>query len=101
VRDRPMTGSPTAVRGRAIVGSRVGLHARPVAVIAQRAASLEATVRIGREGRDPVDARSPLLLMTLGAGHGDEVVIEVDGPGASDALAEMVALVEANLDTEQ
>jgi phosphocarrier protein HPr len=90
----------TAIRQRATVGSRVGLHARPVAIITQKAASLEAKVRIGRDGRDPVDARSPLLLMTLGAEHGDEVVIEVEGPGASEALAEMVALVEADLDAD-
>jgi phosphocarrier protein HPr len=88
----------TVVRGSAIVGSRVGLHARTVAIIAQKAASLEAKVRIGRDGRDAVDARSPLLLMTLGAGHGDEVVIEADGPGASEALAEMLALVQSDLD---
>ena len=37
--------------------------------------------------------------MTLGAEHGDEVVIEAEGAGASDALAEIVALVEADLDT--
>jgi phosphocarrier protein HPr len=91
----------TLMRGRATVGSRVGLHARPVAIISQRAAGLAAAVRIGREGRDPVDARSPLLLMTLGAGHGDEVVIEAEGPQASEALAEIVALVEADLDIEQ
>jgi phosphocarrier protein HPr len=90
----------TAVRASATVGSRVGLHARPVAIIAQKAASLEAIVRISREGRDPVDARSPLLLMTLGAEHGDEVVIEAAGAGASHALAEIVALVEADLDSE-
>jgi len=93
-------GDVTVVRERAIVGSRVGLHARPVAVIAEKAASVQATVRIGRDGRDPVDARSPLLLMTIGAGHGDEVVIEAEGPGASEALAEIVSLVEADLDAE-
>jgi phosphocarrier protein HPr len=91
----------TALRRRATVGSRVGLHARPVAIIAQKAASLQASVRIGRDGRDPVDARSPLLLMTLGAEHGDEVVIEVTGPDAGEALDEMVALVQADLDAEQ
>ena len=81
------------------MGSRVGLHARPVAIITQKAASLQAAIRIGREGKAPVDARSALLLMTLGAGHGDEVLIEAEGPGASDALAEIVALVERDLDT--
>jgi phosphocarrier protein HPr len=89
----------TAIQQRAVVGSRVGLHARPVAIITQKAASLQAAIRIGREGKAPVDARSALLLMTLGAGHGDEVLIEAEGPGASDALAEIVALVESDLDT--
>jgi phosphocarrier protein len=92
-----MSGT-TAVRQTATVGSRVGLHARPASIIAQRVAGLQAAVRIGREGRDPVDARSPLLLMTLGASLGDEVVIEAEGLGASEALAEIVALVQSDLD---
>jgi phosphocarrier protein HPr len=93
--------SETVVTQRVIVGSRVGLHARPVALIAKKAASVKASVRIGRDGHKPVDARSALLLMTLGAGHGDEVVVEASGEGASDALAEIVALVEADLDKEE
>jgi phosphocarrier protein HPr len=93
--------SETVVSQRVIVGSRVGLHARPVSLIAKKAASLKASVRIGGNGRQPVDARSALLLMTLGAGHGDEVVVEASGEGASDALAEIVALVEADLDEEE
>jgi phosphocarrier protein len=94
-----MSGTTVAQR-RAVVGSRVGLHARPVAIIARKAAGLQAAVRIGRDGRDPVDARSTLLLMTLGASHGDEVLVEAEGPGASEALAAIVALVEADLDVD-
>ena len=93
-----MTDS-VATRRQAVVGSRVGLHARPVAIIAQKAASLQAAVRIGRDGRDPVDARSPLLLMTLGAECGDVVIVEAEGPGADEALADIVALVESDLDS--
>jgi phosphocarrier protein HPr len=88
----------TALSQTAIVGSRVGLHARPAALIAQRAAAVEATIRIGRAGVAPVDARSPLLLMTLGASRGDEVIVEAEGPEAGSALAEIVALVQADLD---
>lgn len=87
----------TAVRQTVVVGSRVGLHARPVALIAQAAARLDAGVRIGRGGKS-VDARSPLLLMTLGAKHGDEVIVEAEGAGAAEAVAEIAALVAADLD---
>jgi phosphocarrier protein HPr len=88
----------TAVSRTAVVGSRVGLHARPATLIVQRAAAVGAQIRIGRDGKAPVDARSALLLMTLGASRGDEVIIEAEGPGAESALAEMVALVESDLD---
>jgi len=93
----------TVLQQRATVGSRVGLHARPAALIAQAAARVAAggaQVRIGRDGRDPVDARSPLLLMTLGAVQGDEVVIEASGDRAGEVLAEIVALVESDLDAQ-
>jgi phosphocarrier protein HPr len=91
----------TAVSQTAIVGSRVGLHARPVALIAKKAASLTATVKIGKGEKGPVDARSALMLMTLGAACGDEVLVQASGEGASEALAEIVALVEADLDKEE
>jgi phosphocarrier protein len=93
--------SDTALEQSVIVGSRVGLHARPAALIARKAASLTAAVRIGRPGRDPVDARSVLLLMTLGAGQGDEVVVQAEGEGASAALAVIVSMLEADLDEPQ
>jgi phosphocarrier protein HPr len=88
----------TAISRTAVVGSSVGLHARPATLIAQRAATLDAQVRIGREGKAPVDARSALLLMTLGASQGDEVLVEAEGPDAEGALAEIVALVQSDLD---
>ena len=48
-------------------------------------------------GGDPVDAGSALLIMTLGAKCGDEVVVESE----DDATVESIAgLVEKDLDAE-
>lgn len=77
------------------VGSRVGLHLRPAQLIAEAAAALDAEVWIGRPGAEPVDARSSLLIMTLGAGPGTEVEVSSDDPAALDTI---VALVERDLD---
>jgi len=44
-----------------VVGSSVGLHARPAAIIAEAAGSLGGTVTI-----NGVDASSSLMIMTLG-----------------------------------
>ena len=77
------------------VGSSVGLHARPAAIIAEAVADLDAEVLIGIPGDEPVDASSSLLIMTLGAGPGDLVEVSSDDQAALDAV---VALVERDLD---
>ena len=78
---------------RVTVASKVGLHARPAALLAKAAADQPVTVTIAKDGSEPVDAASVLGLMTLGAMHGDEVVLSADGDGADaalDAIAELI-----------
>ena len=77
------------------VGSAVGLHARPAAIIAEAAGELDSEVTIGVPGDDPVDASSALLIMTLGAGKGATVEVSGDDQAAVDTIA---ALVEQDLD---
>ena len=78
-----------------VVGSAVGLHARPAKIISETAADLDSEVLIGVPGGDPVDAGSSLMIMTLGAGNGDTV--EVSGEVEAD-VAKIAALVEQDLD---
>jgi phosphocarrier protein len=77
------------------VGSAVGLHARPAALIAEAASELDAEVTLGIPGDEPVDASSALLIMTLGAGKGDAVEVSSDDQAALDKIA---GLVEQDLD---
>ena len=79
---------------RVTVASKVGLHARPAALLAKAAADQPVTVTIAKDGGEAVDAASVLGLMTLGAMHGDEVVLSAEGDGADsalDAIAELIA----------
>lgn len=78
-----------------VVGSSVGLHARPAQIIAEAAGELDSEVLIGLPGQDPVDASSSLLIMTLGAGPGDQVEVSGEDQTAVDTI---VALVEKDLD---
>ena len=82
------------------VGSRIGLHARPAALIAKCVGGLDATVRIGRDESSLVDAASPLMIVSLGAKLGDTVVIAADGPEAEQALVQVRELVERDLDAD-
>lgn len=79
------------------VGSAVGLHARPAAIISEAAAELDSEVLLAVPGDEPVDASSALLIMTLGAGNGDRV--EVSGEVEADVAA-IAALVEQDLDAD-
>lgn len=78
-----------------VVGSSVGLHARPAQLIAEAAEALEAEVLIGIPGGEPVDASSSLMIMTLGACPGEPVEVSSDDQAAVDTIA---ALVEQDLD---
>ncbi|PIE26741.1 MAG: HPr family phosphocarrier protein [Micrococcales bacterium] len=79
------------------VGSSVGLHARPAALIAEAAGAQNSPVTLAVPGGTPVDAGSALLIMTLGAKCGDDVVVESDDEAAVEQIA---AMVEKDLDAE-
>ena len=85
----------------ATIASRVGLPARPAAIFAEAVGALDLEVTIALEG-DPVDdamdASSILSLMSLGAAHGQVVVLRAEGDGADEALEGLVKILETDLD---
>ncbi|THJ65171.1 HPr family phosphocarrier protein [Arthrobacter echini] len=85
----------------ATVASRVGLHARPASIFAEAAAEIPLEVTIAMEG-DPadeaMDAASILSLMSLGASHGDVVVLRAEGEGADSALESLARIIETDHD---
>jgi phosphocarrier protein HPr len=84
---------------QASIGSKVGLHARPAAIFAKAAAAAPVAVQIAKDGA-PVNARSVLNLLTLGAEHGDTVTLYAEGDGAESVLDELAALLARDLDEE-
>lgn len=77
------------------VGSAVGLHARPAAVISEAVVTAGVPVTLALDGGDPVDAGSALMIMTLGAVKGSQVTVETDD---ATVLEQIAALVEQDLD---
>lgn len=84
---------------RVLVGSEVGLHARPAALFVKAAGAQPTPVTIGKVGGDPVDARSILSVIGLDARGGDEVVLRAEGPDAEQALRELADIVATNHDS--
>ncbi|MHA7271380.1 HPr family phosphocarrier protein [Arthrobacter sp. HLT1-20] len=81
----------------ATIASRVGLHARPAALFAEAAAEFDLEITISLDG-EPADAASILSLMSLGAAHGDVVVLRAEGLGADEALERLVRILETDHD---
>ncbi|MBB3116553.1 HPr family phosphocarrier protein [Corynebacterium bovis] len=82
------------------VGSTVGLHARPATLISEAAAKFDDEILltlVGDDDAEPADAGSSLMIMALGAEHGDSVTVTSEDADAVDAVA---ALIEKNLDDE-
>ena len=77
------------------VGSAIGLHARPAAIIAEEVVKAGVDVTLAVDGGEPVDAGSALMIMTLGAGNGAQVTVDCDD---ADVLATVAGLVEQVLD---
>jgi phosphocarrier protein len=79
------------------IASMVGLHARPAAIFAKAAAAASVPVQIAKDGA-PVNARSVLSLLTLGAEYGDVVTLYAEGDSAESVLEELATLLSRDLD---
>ena len=77
------------------VGSSIGLHARPAAIIAEAVVNAGVPVTLSANGEEPVDAGSALMIMTLGAANGDQGTVESDDETALNTVA---GLIEQDLD---
>lgn len=77
-----------------------GLHARPAHLIVQTANSFASTLWMGREGEQPVDAKSIMNVMMLAAEAGTVLELESRGPDCDDQLRAIVALFESRFGEE-
>jgi phosphocarrier protein len=81
-----------------VVGSKVGLHARPAKLFTQAAAAAGVKVTIAKGDGPAVDAASILRVMALAVKHGDEVTISAEGEGAEEALDRLADMLASDLD---
>ena len=82
-----------------IIRNIKGLHARASAKFVKCAESFDATITVTREGQS-VGGTSIMGLMMLAAGPGSSLHITAEGLQGPDALAAIVALVEAGFGEE-
>ncbi len=82
------------------VTNPVGIHLRPADLFAKCAARFESRVTVEKPGGEPIDGKSILDLMTLGATQGTMLTIEATGPDADLALEALRNLVKSDFEIE-
>lgn len=93
-----MTGD--TLRHTVAITSPAGFHMRPMAAFAEAANRFPCNVTVLRDGKEPVNGKSMLGLMGLNAPPGTELLIEVAGPHADEALQALMQVFEHNFDEE-
>jgi len=74
---------------------------RPMAAFAEAANRFPGSVTVIRSGMAPVNGKSMLALLGLNAPQGTELVIEVAGAGAAEAMEGLAVIFRRNFDEEE
>ena len=75
------------------VGPLVGLHARPAADFVRLASLSNHAVTVSNRLGKRVQGTSILAVLSLGAKHGEELTLEVEGPDEENVLEALIRVV--------
>jgi phosphocarrier protein HPr len=81
------------------IKNKLGLHARPAAMVVQTAARFKAKIKIIKDDQE-VDGKSIMGIMTLAAGLGSQLSFMVDGEDEAQAATALKELVERGFGEE-
>jgi phosphocarrier protein len=76
--------------------NQIGLHARPAALVVNKAKTFSSSVEFIKNGRS-YNAKSIMSVLSMAAKMGEEVLIRADGEDEDIAAAELSALIESGL----
>jgi phosphocarrier protein len=81
------------------VTNRLGIHARPAAMLVQKASKFKSEIRLVK-GTLEVNAKSIMGVMMLAAECGSKLFLRAWGPDAEQAVAELTAIFESKFNEE-
>ena len=74
------------------IQNELGLHARPAAIFVQIANKYESDIVV-RKGKQEVNGKSIMGLLTLAAEKGAKLNIKANGPDAKEAIGELEKII--------
>ena len=88
-----------AASAKTTIENKTGIHARPASVFVQTASKFKSKVWIKAKGKR-VDAKSILMIMSMGLTKGTEITIAADGPDEYEAVKTLKSLVDSRVGEE-
>ena len=82
-----------------VVLNKLGIHARPAAMFVKVATRFGCDIFVEKDG-EKINGKSIMGLMMLAAGPGSKLTIHATGADATQAIAEIEALVKRKFDEE-
>ena len=79
-----------------LITNKTGLHARPASLFVQEANRFESQIEVSYNGKK-VNAKSLLSILGLGAHQNSNIVIEVEGEDAKEAIIALKKMFEEEL----
>jgi len=91
----PRTKGPVTKQAILVIQNRLGLHARPAALFVQMANRFKSEIGV-RKGKEKVNGKSIMGIMTLAAGRGTQITIQATGPDAAEAISSLTKLIRSS-----
>ena len=85
------------IEQRATVKNKLGIHARPAALLVQAAAKFTSEITLEKDGL-AINGKSIMGVMMLAAEVGSVITVRVEGEDARDALDRIVEMIESKFD---
>ncbi|HET9345800.1 MAG TPA: HPr family phosphocarrier protein [Candidatus Limnocylindrales bacterium] len=82
-----------------VVSNPSGLHARPATLFTEAATGFASKITVENlsRGKGPVDAKSTLMLLTVGVSRDHRIRLVADGPDEVTAIDALVDLISSGL----
>jgi phosphocarrier protein len=95
-----LVGRQEMIKKKAIVKNRLGIHARPAALLVHGASKFKADIFLSKGEVQRINGKSIMGVMMLAAEQGAEITVETEGEDAAEAVAVVTALLESNFEDQ-
>ena len=86
---------------RTVIKNKTGLHARPASEIIAMASKFQSRITIKKLSEDEdANAKSIVMLLSLGLAQGEEVEIVAKGEDEVEAVDKLIALIDSKFGEE-